>query len=58
MSRIKDSGNRTEYGTGAVRDARVGKGRVDLMPLSVVNKLLNKATDDAKYFGFKNQIIF
>lgn len=54
MSRIKDSGNRTEYSTGAVRDARVGKGRVDLMPLSVVNKVLNKATDDAKYFGFKD----
>lgn len=33
---IKDSGNRTEYETGAVRDIQAGKGRCDLMPLDVV----------------------
>lgn len=33
---IKDSGNRTEFSTGAVRDMREGKGRCDLMPLEVV----------------------
>ena len=33
---IKDSGNRTEYETGAVRDIQEGKGRCDLMPLDVV----------------------
>ena len=33
---IKDSGERTEFQTGAVRDMRAGKGRCDLMPLSVV----------------------
>lgn len=33
---IKDSGDRTEFGTGAVRDLREGKGRCDLMPLDVV----------------------
>ena len=33
---IKDSGNRTEFSTGAVRDMREGKGRCDLMPLKVV----------------------
>ena len=33
---IKDSGNRTEYKSGAVRDIQEGKGRCDLMPLDVV----------------------
>lgn len=33
---IKDSGNRREYETGAVRDIQEGKGRCDLMPLDVV----------------------
>ena len=35
-SSIKDSGDRTEFATGAVRDMREGKGRCDLMPLDVV----------------------
>ena len=33
---IKDSGNRTEFSTGAVRDIQEGKGRCDLLPLDVV----------------------
>lgn len=33
---ILDSGDRTEFETGAVRDMRKGKGRCDLMPLDVV----------------------
>lgn len=33
---IKDSGNRREFETGAVRDIQEGKGRCDLMPLDVV----------------------
>lgn len=33
---IKDSGNRREFGTGAVRDIQEGKGRCDLLPLDVV----------------------
>ena len=37
---IKDSGNRTEFETGAVRDIQRGKGRVDLMPLDAVENLL------------------
>lgn len=36
MSEIKDSGNRTEFSTGAVRDIQDDKGRCDLMPLDVV----------------------
>lgn len=33
---IKDSGNRTQFATGAVRDIQKGKGRFDLMPLDAV----------------------
>lgn len=33
---IKDSGERREFDTGAVRDIQEGKGRCDLMPLGVV----------------------
>lgn len=36
MSEIKDSGERREFETGAVRDIQEGKGRCDLMPLDVV----------------------
>lgn len=34
---IKDSGDRTRFETGAVRDMREGKGRCDLMALEVVS---------------------
>ena len=36
---IKDSGDRTQFETGAVRDMREGKGRCDLMPLEVVGDI-------------------
>lgn len=37
---IKDSGDRTEFDSGAVRDMHEGKGRCDLLPLDVVGKYL------------------
>lgn len=37
---ILDSGDRTEFATGAVRDMREGKGRCDLMPLEVASVML------------------
>lgn len=37
---LKDSGNRTEFAGGAQRDMEEGKGRCDLLPLSVVGDLL------------------
>lgn len=43
---IKDSGERREFSTGAVRDIQEGKGRPTLMPLQVVAKLLEKQTGD------------
>lgn len=38
---ILDSGNRTEFETGAVRDIQEGKGRADLLPLDIVHRLLS-----------------
>ena len=38
---IKDSGNRREFDSGAVRDMQEGKGRCDLMPLDVVSWILS-----------------
>lgn len=38
---IKDSGNRREFPSGAVRDIDGGKGRCDLLPLDVVSEVLN-----------------
>lgn len=38
---ILDSGNRTEFASGAVRDVQEGKGDMTLVPLEVVNKLLD-----------------
>lgn len=43
---IKDSGERREFPTGAVRDIQEGKGRPTLMPLQVVSRLLGKQTGD------------
>ena len=39
-TRIKDSGERMEFTTGAVRDIQKGKGRCDLMPLDVVAMMI------------------
>ena len=48
---IKDSGSRTHYNTGAVRDIRIGKGRMDLVPLDIANALYNFAPFDALYLA-------
>lgn len=41
LPRIKDSGERRQFETGAVRDIQEGKGRCDLMPLDVVCSVIN-----------------
>lgn len=40
MTEIKDSGNRRQFESGAVRDMQEGKGRCDLMPLEVLSRFL------------------
>lgn len=37
---VKDSGDRREFASGAVRDMQVGKGRCDLLPLSELSTLI------------------
>lgn len=36
INEFKDSGTRTQFGTGAVRDAATGKGRFDLVPTAPI----------------------
>lgn len=45
-TRILDSGDRREFGTGAVRDMAEGKGRCDLLPLEQVATMIS-GDDDA-----------
>lgn len=40
IAKIKDSGARTEFPSGAVRDMQGDKGRCDLLPLDVVAKFM------------------
>lgn len=40
IPKINDSGDRTKFETGAVRDMRAGKGRFDLVPLDVMSEYL------------------
>lgn len=49
---IKDSGNRREFSSGAVRDIQEGKGRCDLLPLDVIAKYTH---DDVLYWISKFQ---
>ena len=46
---IEDSGNRTAFESGAVRDIQEGKGRCDLMPLGCVAAVLDKYTSSVVY---------
>lgn len=37
---LKDSGNRRQFESGAVRDIADGKGRCDLLPLGVISEII------------------
>lgn len=50
---IKDSGERSKFDTGAVRDIQKGKGRCDLMPLGIIGEMVNK-----HYDGFDGEVLF
>lgn len=43
---ILDSGDRTQFASGAVRDMREGKGKFDVMPLEVLARYLAEDEDD------------
>lgn len=46
VPKILDSGDRTEFASGARRDMRAGKGRFDISPLEVMAVLLNRDEDE------------
>lgn len=54
MRMIKDSGNRTEFSTGAVRDMHEGKGRMDLLPLTAIIELSKHCEEGALKYGEHN----
>lgn len=51
---IKDSGNRREFETGAVRDMQVGKGRMDLLPWSAIMEVSKHCENGALKYGEHN----
>ena len=51
---IKDSGERTEFETGAVRDMHEGKGRMDLLPWAAIMEVSKHCEAGAKKYGEHN----
>lgn len=51
---IKDSGQRTEFSTGAVRDMHEGKGRMDLLPWAAIMELSKHCEEGALKYGERN----
>ena len=51
---IKDSGERTEFASGAVRDMHKGKGRFDLMPMCVLMRLAKHYENGCEKYGERN----
>lgn len=51
---IKDSGNRTQFESGAVRDMHEGKGRFDLLPMCVLMRLAKHYEAGAKKYSDRN----
>ena len=51
---IKDSGERTEFGTGAVRDMHSGNGRMDLLPWEALVEVSKHCEEGALQYGERN----
>ena len=54
VKKILDSGERTEFDTGAVRDMHEGKGRMDLLPWSAIMEVSKHCENGAKKYGEHN----
>ena len=54
MATIKDSGERTEFASGAVRDMHEGKGRLDLLPWAAIMEVSKHCEAGAKKYGEHN----
>lgn len=51
---ILDSGDRTQFETGALRDMHTGKGRMDLLPLTAIIELSKHCEEGAIKYGEHN----
>ena len=51
---IKDSGERTKFDTGAVRDMHAGKGRMDLLPWAAIIEVSKHCEEGALKYGEHN----
>ena len=51
---IKDSGDRTEFETGAKRDMHAGKGRMDLLPWYGIMEVSKHCEEGALKYGEQN----
>lgn len=54
MSKILDSGERTEFSTGAVRDMHAGKGAMWLLPFNSILRLSRHYESGAEKYGVMN----
>jgi hypothetical protein len=54
LSTIKDSGYRTEFPSGAVRDLQENKGRMDLLPWAAIIEVSKHCQEGAKKYGEGN----
>ena len=54
MGEIKDSGERTAFETGAVRDMHSGKGRMDLLPWAAIIEVSKHCENGAVKYGEHN----
>jgi hypothetical protein len=51
---LQDSGERTQFYTGAVRDMHEGKGRMDLLPWAAIMELSKHCERGAVKYGERN----
>ena len=51
MAVILDSGDRTEFKTGATRDMHIGKGRLDLLPCTAILEFAKHCENGALKYG-------
>ena len=52
--KIKDSGNRRKFKSGAVRDMSDDKGRMDLLPWAAIMEISKHCENGAKKYGEHN----
>lgn len=51
---IKDSGERRQFDTGAVRDIQEGKGRMDLLPWAAIMEVSKHCENGCRKYGPHN----